>query len=86
MSTPVRLAGLIEEVRWAGEPASADLMITGVTLDSRAVRAGDLFAALPGHVQHGAEFARSAVTAGAVAILTDDAGLAKCLNSESLCS
>ena len=78
MSTPVRLAGLIEEVRWAGEPASADLMITGVTLDSRAVRAGDLFAALPGHVQHGAEFARSAVTAGAVAILTDDAGLAKC--------
>ena len=78
MSAPVRLAGLIEGVRWAGEPASADMTITGVTLDSRAVRAGDLFAALPGHVRHGAEFARSAVTAGAVAILTDDAGLGKC--------
>ena len=78
MSTPVRLAGLIEGVRWAGEPASADLTITGVTLDSRSVRTGDLFAALPGHVQHGAEFARPAVTAGAVAILTDDVGLAKC--------
>jgi len=77
-STPVRLAGLIAGVQWAGEPASADLMITGVTLDSRAVRPGDLFAALPGHVRHGADFADSAVAAGAVALLTDEAGLAQC--------
>lgn len=77
-STPVRLAGLIEGVQWAGEPVSADLMVTGVTLDSRAVRAGDLFAALPGHVRHGAEFASMAVDNGATAILTDSAGLARC--------
>lgn len=77
-STPVRLAGLIEGVQWAGEPASADLMITGVTLDSRGVRDGDLFAALPGHVRHGADFARQAVANGAVALLTDSAGLTQC--------
>lgn len=78
MSTPVRLAGLIEEVQWAGAPALDDLMITGVSLDSRAIRAGDLFAALPGHVRHGADFAAGAVRSGAVAILTDAAGLAQC--------
>jgi UDP-N-acetylmuramoyl-L-alanyl-D-glutamate--2,6-diaminopimelate ligase len=77
-SAPVRLAGLIEAVQWAGAPADNELMITGVTLDSRAVRAGDLFAALPGHVRHGADFAESAVASGAVAILTDPAGLAQC--------
>jgi len=77
-STPVRLAGLIEGVQWAGSPAPADLMITGVRLDSRAITAGELFAALPGHVRHGADFAAAAVGNGAVAILTDAAGLAQC--------
>ena len=49
--------------------------ITGVELDSRLVQPGDVFAAMPGHVLHGAVFARQAVTNGAVAILTDGAGL-----------
>lgn len=78
LSTPVRLAGLIEGVQWAGAPAAVDLMITGVSLDSRAIRTGDLFAALPGHVRHGADFASAAVHGGAVAILTDTAGLGQC--------
>jgi len=77
-STPVRLAGLIEGVQWAGAPADEDLVITGVRLDSRAIRAGELFAALPGHVRHGADFAATAVSNGAVAILTDSAGLVQC--------
>jgi UDP-N-acetylmuramoyl-L-alanyl-D-glutamate--2,6-diaminopimelate ligase len=51
-----------------------DLRVTGVTLDSRAVRPGDLYAALPGFNAHGATFARSAVESGAVAVLTDAAG------------
>lgn len=45
--------------------------VTGVTLDSRSVRPGDLYAALPGTVTHGAAFIPSAARAGAVAILTD---------------
>ena len=57
--------------------AAADLLdaaVTGVCLDSRSVREGDLYAALPGANVHGARFAAAAVRAGAVAVLTDPAG------------
>ncbi len=49
--------------------------ITGVTHDSTAVRPGDLYAALPGARRHGGEFAARAAGAGAVAVLTDPAGV-----------
>jgi UDP-N-acetylmuramoyl-L-alanyl-D-glutamate--2,6-diaminopimelate ligase len=52
------------------------VLVTGVTLDSRAVVPGDLYAALPGFNVHGARFAADAVAAGAVAVLTDREGLA----------
>ena len=48
--------------------------ITGVTLDSRSVLPGDLYAALPGANTHGAAFAAKAAQAGAAAVLTDPAG------------
>ncbi|MCQ4205778.1 MULTISPECIES: UDP-N-acetylmuramoyl-L-alanyl-D-glutamate--2,6-diaminopimelate ligase [Streptomyces] len=48
--------------------------VTGITHDSRAVRPGDLYAALPGARAHGADFAAQAATLGAVAALTDPAG------------
>ena len=51
-----------------------DLIFTGVTINSRLVNKGDLFIALPGAKNHGAEFAKSAITQGAVAILTDQRG------------
>ncbi|VAW00815.1 UDP-N-acetylmuramoylalanyl-D-glutamate--2,6-diaminopimelate ligase [hydrothermal vent metagenome] len=46
-----------------------DVDITGLTADSRAVKAGFLFAALPGTQVDGAEYINDAITAGAVAIL-----------------
>jgi len=46
----------------------------GLTVDSRAVKPGMLFAALPGAIVHGAEFIGAALEKGAVAILTDAAG------------
>jgi UDP-N-acetylmuramoyl-L-alanyl-D-glutamate--2,6-diaminopimelate ligase len=49
-------------------------VLSGVTLDSRAVRPGDLYAALPGSRTHGAAYSDQAVAAGAVAILTDPDG------------
>src|SRR6201996_3255529 len=49
-------------------------IISGVTLDSRAVQPGDLYAALPGTRTHGAAYSEQAVAAGAVAILTDPDG------------
>ena len=50
--------------------------VTGVVLDSREVRPGDLYAALPGAQVHGARFAADAAEAGASAVLTDAAGAA----------
>lgn len=50
--------------------------VTGVTLNSRAVQPGDLYAALPGSNAHGAAYAAGAVAAGAVAVLTDPSGAA----------
>ncbi|WP_031016999.1 UDP-N-acetylmuramoyl-L-alanyl-D-glutamate--2,6-diaminopimelate ligase [Streptomyces sp. NRRL WC-3795] len=48
--------------------------VTGITHDSRAVRPGDLYAALPGARAHGADFVTQAAGLGAAAVLTDLAG------------
>jgi UDP-N-acetylmuramoyl-L-alanyl-D-glutamate--2,6-diaminopimelate ligase len=50
--------------------------ITGLSVDSRIVTQGVLFAALPGTVIHGAHHAGAAITRGAAAILTDAEGAA----------
>lgn len=55
---------------------AAHARVTGVTLRSQDVRDGDLFAALAGASAHGARFAADAVAQGAVAVLTDEAGVA----------
>ncbi|MGB3556488.1 MAG: UDP-N-acetylmuramoyl-L-alanyl-D-glutamate--2,6-diaminopimelate ligase, partial [Jannaschia sp.] len=52
------------------------LAIGGLAVDNRRVRAGDLFAALPGSATHGARFAADAIARGAVAVLTDRDGAA----------
>ncbi|MFI8766109.1 UDP-N-acetylmuramoyl-L-alanyl-D-glutamate--2,6-diaminopimelate ligase [Streptomyces sp. NPDC053792] len=56
----------------AEAPQAAE--ISGITHDSRAVRPGDLYAALPGARAHGADFVAQAAGLGAAAILTDPAG------------
>ncbi len=56
------------------EQPEKSAQVTGITHDSRAVRPGDLYAALPGARLHGADFATQAVGLGAVAVLTDPAG------------
>ncbi len=70
--------GEVADRAGAPEPAPtvADLKITGITLRAQDVRPGDLFAALPGSRVHGSRYAREAVVAGAVAVLTDPAGAA----------
>lgn len=54
--------------------AGRDPALSGVTADSRAVRAGMLFAALPGTAVHGAQFIGTALEQGAAAVLTDATG------------
>lgn len=58
----------------AGRGRYVEPMVTGVTLRGHDVLDGDLFAALPGSRAHGADFAAGALSAGAAALLTDEAG------------
>ncbi|NPD15159.1 UDP-N-acetylmuramoyl-L-alanyl-D-glutamate--2,6-diaminopimelate ligase [Xinfangfangia sp. D13-10-4-6] len=51
-----------------------DPQLSGLTADSRAVKPGFLFAALPGSLRHGADFIETALEKGATAILTDPEG------------
>ncbi|SLN35330.1 UDP-N-acetylmuramoyl-L-alanyl-D-glutamate--2, 6-diaminopimelate ligase [Aquimixticola soesokkakensis] len=51
-----------------------DTRVTGLSVDSRKVAEGHLFAALPGTQAHGADFVPAALKAGAAAILTDRLG------------
>ena len=51
-----------------------DPAITGLSLDSRTVKPGHLFAALPGSAAHGADFIPYALRMEAAAVLTDRAG------------
>ena len=48
--------------------------IAGISVDSRQVQPGTLFAAMPGSKVHGAEFIQYALRMGAVAVLTDAKG------------
>ena len=68
------LSDHLVEVVGAGD----DVSVTGLSLSSRRVRPGDLYAALPGASAHGATYASDAVAGGAVAVLTDPAGLDAC--------
>ncbi|HUE79297.1 MAG TPA: UDP-N-acetylmuramoyl-tripeptide--D-alanyl-D-alanine ligase [Sphingomicrobium sp.] len=52
-----------------GGTAHGDFEVIGVTFDSREVRAGDLFVAMPGTVHDGHQFVERAIAAGAVGAL-----------------
>ncbi|MCB2109834.1 MAG: UDP-N-acetylmuramoyl-L-alanyl-D-glutamate--2,6-diaminopimelate ligase [Defluviimonas sp.] len=54
--------------------AGREAAITGLSADSRQVKPGHLFAALPGSKAHGGEFIRFALRMGAGAVLTDREG------------
>ncbi|MFF8904230.1 UDP-N-acetylmuramoyl-L-alanyl-D-glutamate--2,6-diaminopimelate ligase [Streptomyces olivaceoviridis] len=66
------LAELAGQLGVTAPEAAAE--VTGITHDSRAVRPGDLYAALPGARLHGADFVTQAASLGAVAVLTDPTG------------
>src|SRR4051794_22417842 len=62
------LVARLPGARLHGDPAVA---VTGITHDSRQVRQGDLYLARAGAVAHGINFVADALSAGAVAVLTD---------------
>ena len=56
--------------------AGRNPQITGLAIDSRKVKSGNLFIALAGTLVHGANYVPQVLAAGAVAILTDATGAA----------
>ena len=67
--TPKPLSALGLHAQGGADPA-----VTGISVDSRTVKPGHLFAALPGSVAHGGEFVQYALRQGATAVLTDRQG------------
>lgn len=53
------------------DAATAQLPVTGIALDTRELRSGDIFLALRGASDHGLRFAAAAVERGALAILAE---------------
>jgi UDP-N-acetylmuramoyl-L-alanyl-D-glutamate--2,6-diaminopimelate ligase len=68
----IHLAELADQL--GAEQPGSEAGVTGITHDSRAVRPGDVYAALPGARLHGADFVTQAAGLGAVAVLTDPTG------------
>jgi len=71
---PRSLSGLVAEFDLELRGDIDGLEVTGVSLSSRTVQPGDLYVGVAGEHLHGASFASQAAEAGAVAILTDEAG------------
>lgn len=55
-------------------PACEDVVVSGVQIDSRVVRRGDLFLACRGGRTHGVDYISEALRQGAVAIAYDPEG------------
>ncbi len=65
----LRLGSLLQEGLASLSPAEARVEVSGMTLDSRAVRPGDLFLACPGTSRHGMTYLDQALASGAAAVL-----------------
>ena len=68
------VAELAEVLAVEAPAGAADVVVTGLALNTAHVQPGDLYAALPGARSHGADYADQALAAGAVAVLTDPEG------------
>lgn len=62
---------LDELLRGIATPDKGDIVVSGLTQDSHAVRSGDAFVALAGAKHHGVEFAPAAIERGAAVVLAE---------------
>jgi UDP-N-acetylmuramoyl-L-alanyl-D-glutamate--2,6-diaminopimelate ligase len=77
--TPRRLEALLDRLGTGRIDGDPSVTVTGITHDSRDVVAGDLYVARAGATTHGIDHVESAMTAGAVAVLTDPASASRAL-------
>ncbi|MEI6364287.1 MAG: UDP-N-acetylmuramoyl-L-alanyl-D-glutamate--2,6-diaminopimelate ligase [Actinomycetes bacterium] len=75
---PTTSGVLLSEVARAvsGDRRGADVQVSGITHDSRAIHDADVYVAFAGARFHGSEFIEQAMANGAVAVLTDEIGAA----------
>lgn len=71
----VTLGELAAELKVPVLEAFAEVVLSGVSMNTGDIRAGDIFFAMPGQKTHGAKFVEQAISQGAVAIATDSEGL-----------
>ncbi len=71
MSEHRRLSEIVQSLPEGGRLLGADPLIYGVTHDSRAVRPGDLFVAIPGASADGHDFVDRAFAVGAAAVVVE---------------
>jgi UDP-N-acetylmuramoyl-L-alanyl-D-glutamate--2,6-diaminopimelate ligase len=78
---PVSLADLVEFFDLTPVKPLPQTYVTGISMNTGDLRAGDLFVAMPGLKTHGAQFAAKAIELGCLAIITDQKGLEQLADS-----
>lgn len=71
---PYHLVSLAQRHHLHVTGVAEGVSVTGITLNSRDVRPGDLYVGMPGAKQHGAQYTSEALERGAVAVVTDEVG------------
>jgi UDP-N-acetylmuramoyl-L-alanyl-D-glutamate--2,6-diaminopimelate ligase len=74
--SPVSLASIADEFGLEWATPTSEVSVSGISMNTNDLRAGDLFVAMPGLKTHGANFVAAAIEKGAVALVTDVAGIA----------
>jgi UDP-N-acetylmuramoyl-L-alanyl-D-glutamate--2,6-diaminopimelate ligase len=72
---PVALSNFAKHFELHLVGSAGDIRLTGISMNTGDLRPGDLFVAMPGKKTHGATFVAKAIELGAVALVTDQAGL-----------
>ncbi|MTA91853.1 MAG: UDP-N-acetylmuramoyl-L-alanyl-D-glutamate--2,6-diaminopimelate ligase, partial [Actinobacteria bacterium] len=78
--TGVSLQNLAEQFKLETPAREHNPLLTGISMNTADLRPGDLFVAMPGKKTHGANFIARAIELGAVAVITDSAGLEELRN------
>ncbi|MBD3667927.1 MAG: UDP-N-acetylmuramoyl-L-alanyl-D-glutamate--2,6-diaminopimelate ligase, partial [Kangiella sp.] len=60
---------IVSEQLWKDYPQLAGIEVNGLQLDSRQIKAGEMFVAYPGHATDGREYIQQAVDSGASVVL-----------------
>ena len=71
MPTAKALAEIIKGIEVQASSGNSQVIVRGMSMDSRRVQPGDLFACVPGFKVDGHDFAVNAIASGAVALVVD---------------